>query len=33
MHALLTEDGQIDNERIKALRDELHTVASILIES
>ncbi len=33
MHALLTEDGQIDNERIKALRNELHTVASILIES
>lgn len=33
MHALLTEDGQLDDERIKALRDELHTVASILIES
>ena len=33
MLALLTEDGRMDSERIKALREELHTVASILIES
>jgi hypothetical protein len=32
MHALLTEDGQLDDERIKALVGELHTVASILLE-
>ena len=33
MLALLTEDGRMDNERIQALREELQTVASILIES
>ncbi len=33
MLALLTEDGQMDTKRIQDLRDELHTVASILIES
>lgn len=33
MLALLTEDGRMDTERIKRLRDELRTVADILIES
>ena len=33
MHALLTEDRQLDDERIKALVGELHTVASILLEN
>ena len=33
MLALLTEDGRMDNERIGSLREELQTVADILIES
>ena len=33
MLALLTEDGRMDTDRIKALREELHVVADILLES
>ena len=33
MLSLLTEDGRMDSERIKALREELHVVSDILIES
>ena len=33
MLSLLTEDGRMDSERIKALREELHTVSDILMES
>jgi DNA-binding MarR family transcriptional regulator len=33
MLALMTEDGRMDTEGIKALREELQTVADILIES
>ncbi|HKM06253.1 MAG TPA: MarR family transcriptional regulator [Sphaerochaeta sp.] len=33
MLSLLTEDGRMDSERIKALREELHVISDILIES
>ncbi|MDY0288301.1 MAG: MarR family transcriptional regulator [Sphaerochaeta sp.] len=33
MHSLLTYDGRMDGERIKALREELHVVSDILMES
>ena len=33
MFALLTEDGRMDGERLQDLREELHIVADILIES
>ncbi|HKL57910.1 MAG TPA: MarR family transcriptional regulator [Sphaerochaeta sp.] len=32
MHSLLTEDGRMDSERIKALLGELNTITSILVE-